>query len=77
MANGWTDERRKRQSELIRTWEPWKKNTGPKTKEGKMRSSVNALKTGEFSAVSKDIRRQIAKLNRMDRAIKKIYLDND
>ena len=42
-----------------------------------MRSSVNALKTGEFSAVSKDIRRQIAKLNRMDRAIKKIYLDDD
>lgn len=46
MANGWTEERRKRQSELIRTWKPWEQSTGAKTDEGKAKSSLNALKHG-------------------------------
>jgi hypothetical protein len=46
MANGWTEERRKRQSELIRTWKPWEQSTGAKTDEGKARSSLNGLKHG-------------------------------
>ena len=36
--NSWTQERRKRQSKLIRTWKPWGKSTGAKTKEGKAES---------------------------------------
>ena len=35
MANGWTPERRARQSALIRNWRPWEKSTGPKTEKGK------------------------------------------
>ena len=30
MANGWSLEWRKRQSEIIRRWQPWQKSTGPK-----------------------------------------------
>ncbi|MDA8416482.1 MAG: hypothetical protein M0Z78_05340 [Betaproteobacteria bacterium] len=41
MANGWTPERRARQAELIRTWKPWTRSTGPQTPEGKIASSKN------------------------------------
>jgi hypothetical protein len=46
MANGWTAERRKKQSEAIRRWRPWNKATGPRTDEGKARVSKNAFKGG-------------------------------
>lgn len=46
MANGWTPERRARQAELIRNWKPWKRSTGPRTEEGKARTSRNAFKGG-------------------------------
>lgn len=42
-ARRWTTEQRARQARLIRTWEPWKKATGPRTPEGKAVSSKNAL----------------------------------
>ncbi len=46
-VNGWTPERRKRQSEAVRTWEPWRKSTGPKTPEGKAVVSRNAFAGGK------------------------------
>ena len=46
MANGWTLERRHRQAELIRSWRPWERSTGPKTDQGKDASSQNALRHG-------------------------------
>lgn len=46
MAKGWTLERRKRQSLLIRSWDPSSYSTGPRTELGKARSSLNALKHG-------------------------------
>ena len=45
-ANGWTPERRARQAELISNWKPWERSTGPKTPEGKAKSSQNAYKGG-------------------------------
>ena len=45
-TNGWTEARRERQSELIQTWKPWTKSTGPRTAEGKAKSSQNACKGG-------------------------------
>ncbi len=44
MANGWTDERRAKQAAAIRRWKPWQQSTGPRTPEGKARSSRNAFR---------------------------------
>lgn len=46
MANGWTEERRKRQADMIRKHKPWEKSTGPRTFAGKERVALNALKHG-------------------------------
>ena len=37
----WTEERKARQSALIRSWKPWEQSTGPKTDEGKQEASRN------------------------------------
>ena len=44
MGKGWTPERRARQAALIRTWRPWEQSTGPRTGEGKARTSRNGFK---------------------------------
>ena len=46
----WTTEARRRQSQLIQRWEPWKQSTGAKTAEGKAASKMNAFKHGNRSA---------------------------
>ncbi|BFN14820.1 hypothetical protein MspRI1_28310 [Marinobacter sp. RI1] len=46
MANGWTPERRAKQAELIRQWQPWRGSTGPTSDDGKARVSRNAWKGG-------------------------------
>lgn len=56
-ATGWTPERRKKQSEAIRRWQPWKQSTGAKTLEGKAVVSRNAWKGGHRATI-----RQIAKM---------------
>jgi len=42
--SGWTPERRAKQAEAVRLWKPWEKSTGPRTEEGKAKSSRNADK---------------------------------
>lgn len=44
MANGWTPERRARQSEAIQRWRPWDSTKGPATPEGKARSAMRGYK---------------------------------
>ena len=46
--NGWTQERRLKQSEAIKNWKPWEKSTGAKTAEGKEKSKMNAYKHGAY-----------------------------
>jgi hypothetical protein len=53
MANGWTVERRAKQSALIQTWRPWDKSTGARPPEGKAVSSMNAHKGGIRSLCKK------------------------
>src|SRR5689334_1952589 len=43
---GWTPERRARQAAAIRTWQPWRHTTGPRTDAGKARCMMNALRHG-------------------------------
>lgn len=61
MANGWTPERRARQAELIKQWQPWEKSTGPNSAEGKVKASRNAYKGGErpqLREVAKALKKQ-------------------
>ena len=51
MANGWTKERRQRQSELIQSWKPWARSTGPRTSAGKAKVSQNANKGYDWLAI--------------------------
>lgn len=51
MANSWTEERRLRQSQLIKTWQPWKSSTGPKSEAGMARASRNADQGLEWPAL--------------------------
>lgn len=53
--NGWTKERKKRQSEQIKSWKPWESSTGPNTEEGKNISKMNAHKHGLRSAAIKKL----------------------
>ena len=42
MASQWTPERRAKQAAAIHAWQPWKRATGPRSKEGKAKASRNA-----------------------------------
>lgn len=70
MVNGWTLERRQRQAELIRSWRPWAKSTGPRSLEGKERVSRNAWKGGhraELRELSKELNAELAEMRRFNR----------
>ena len=59
-SSSWTPERRAKQAEAIRRWQPWSKSTGPRTNEGKARSSRNADKgIAEFEACILDVRLRV------------------
>lgn len=49
MKRQWSEKRRKEQAARCSQNQPWKHATGPKTKEGKARSSMNAYKDGGLS----------------------------
>ena len=56
MPSEWTLERRAAQAERIRATQPWLKSTGPRTAEGKARSSGNAYKHGGCAAGANELR---------------------
>ena len=73
MANGWTDERRKKQSELIRGWQPWNNSTGPKTGEGKKISSRNSVKLGLRSADFTKVFKMLSESAKVERTARKRF----
>lgn len=66
MANGWTPERRARQAELIRQWQPWKQSTGPRSPEGKAAAARNARKGG-VRPLLRDLARELRELQKAQR----------
>lgn len=57
----WSDEARKRQSELIRSWKPWQKSTGPTTEQGKLIASRNRCPSDYFFFHGIEIRQDTKK----------------
>ncbi|MCE7886217.1 MAG: hypothetical protein DYH13_01765 [Alphaproteobacteria bacterium PRO2] len=53
----WTEERRQKQREIINRNRPWEKSTGPRTRKGKARSSLNAVKSGLHGRSGLEIRK--------------------
>ena len=66
--NGWTPERRAKQSTAIHRWKPWQQSTGAKTPEGKSIVSRNAFKGGmkaqlkEFREILREQKELLEKL---------------
>lgn len=66
----WTEAERKRQAQLIRSWAPWSRSTGPKTSQGKAKSRMNAYKHGDYDC---DAKQQMELLRKWKRSIRLIY----
>ena len=60
-ARNWTPEQKQRQAELIKTWSPWEKASGPTSEAGKLRSSRNAYRGGIRSSL-KELAKQVNEL---------------
>ena len=56
----WTAEQRKQQALRISSYKPWLTSTGPRTSEGKRKSSQNAYKHGLRGASIKAVYRYLA-----------------
>jgi hypothetical protein len=59
----WTPERRARQAQLIATWRPWERSTGPRTVAGKAASSRNAYRGGGLRAYLREVREFLRETN--------------
>lgn len=74
MSKTWSDANRKLQVERIHLHRPWKASTGPKSEEGKKRSSQNAYKG---KAPIRSLRKMITRIHKerleMIRWLEKAY----
>ena len=66
MARTWTDEQKAKQAELIRSWRPWERSTGPTSDEGKAKASRNRKKSldralQEFQAAQSKVQKLMPK----------------
>lgn len=64
----WTPEQRAAQAARLRALRPWERSTGPRTLEGKARSSQNALKNGMSTTFMRTIMAEVRRQAREDRA---------
>jgi len=69
MANGWTPERRAKQAEMIRKWNPWEKSTGAITVNGKLISSQNSKTHGAYTKENREVQTIISNLVSQNKAL--------
>ena len=55
-SSAWSPERRARQAAAIQRWRPWEKSTGPRTVEGKAKSSRNAYAGDVYHNIQQQLR---------------------
>ena len=65
-ARNWTHEQRQQQAERINAWGAWRQSTGPRSAEGKAKTSRNAWKGGSREML-RELARLINKLDNIDR----------
>jgi hypothetical protein len=67
----WTKEARRKQAEIQRVRQSWRRSTGPRTAAGKARSSRNAVKHGLYTGKYLEFHRVLRLHNRFLRQVKK------
>jgi hypothetical protein len=66
----WTDERRQRQSEVVRKAKAWQHSTGPRTTDGKAKVSQNARKHGLRGGIFRQAQTFLALNNKLLKELK-------
>lgn len=72
----WSPERKAKQSQAIRHWQPWTKSTGARTSQGKAVVSRNAFKGGHrphLRQLAKDLAEEFQYTQRLVQNYKNIY----
>ena len=69
----WSQERRKRASQLIHQWKPWTKSTGPKTVQGKAIVANNALKHGRDCRAVWTARKVASEMRRLETELERKF----
>ena len=73
----WSPERRAKQSQAIRQWQPWVKSTGAKTTQGKAVVSRNAFKGGHrphLRQLAKELAQECQHTQKLVQACRNIYV---
>lgn len=63
----WTAERRERQAQAIKRWQPWTRSTGPRSDAGKAKAARNSYKGGQRVQL-RTIARELREMARLMKA---------
>jgi len=69
-CNMWTEERRRKQAEIVKKTEPTRHSTGPRSKAGKARVSQNAYKHGMRGGIYRQVSSLLSENNKLLKGLK-------